>query len=98
MEIPPAHTLDLDHYAASWLICTRKYQNSCLLQATLESKLSQLGMDASGNKNALVERLMEASQQTTTQEPAAASSQASAVHLTASTQVTSWATCRDLVL
>ena len=34
-------------------------------------------MDATGNKNALVERLMEASQQTFTQEPAAAASQAS---------------------
>ncbi|CAL5222878.1 g5305 [Coccomyxa viridis] len=46
-----------------------------LPKATLESKLSQLGLDATGNKNALVERLMEASQQTIAQQPAAASSQ-----------------------
>lgn len=72
----------------------RMLRLSVASKATLEAKLSQLGMDATGNKNALVERLMEASQQTITQGPAAASSQASydspttlhAVHLPSHTQ------------
>ena len=47
------------------------------LQAALESMLSELGMDTAGNKVALVERLVAASEETFDQAPMAATVQAS---------------------
>ena len=62
--------------ATLWLISFKQVKLSLVLQATLESKLIQLGVDATGNKNALVERLMAASEQAATRAPVAATAQA----------------------
>lgn len=56
----------------------------CALQAKLESKLNELGLDTVGNKDTLIERLLNASQQLMLQTPVIEEAQANIVETKAS--------------